>query len=334
MHGTIPVADAVEVFLDRAKAQGFRSKIEAAFERADKLKIAFVGETIIDEYRYVLPLAKPSKEFIVASVEAREPEEFLGGVVAAGRHGDWINARNVVAPNVVRKTRFVDADFTRKLFEVYSATDIGLVHEQRERFQGRLIEAARDYDVMVVLDFGHGLMGPQERHIAESAKFLAVNAQTNAGNAGFNPVTKYQRADYVCVDLPEARLAACMQGESSAPLLVKRLRESIRCDRWAITCGRSGSSVCEPRATVDNRSMPFNFLYDADIPAFATQGLDTIGAGDAFLAVSAPLVAAGLELEAAAFVGNVAGAIKVSIVGHRAHVTRAALMSKIAELLA
>lgn len=323
MHGTIQVMGKLEAFLGRAKALGFHDKICAAFERADKLKIAFVGETIIDEYRYVLPLAKPSKEFIVASVEARQPEEFLGGVIAAKFHGDWRLARFLTAPTLhstpIRKTRFVDADFTKKLFEVYSATDVNLSEIGRERFQSELIEAVQSNDVVIVLDFGHGLMGAKERHIAEAAKFLAVNAQTNAGNYGFNPITKYQMADYICIDEPESRLATGLRGDSIDDVF-NGLYGKGAYPKIAITQGRHGSCVCN--GTTNH------------VPAFATNGLDTMGAGDAFLAVTAPLVATGLELEAAAFVGNVAGAIKVSIVGHRRHVTRAEIMAKISELLA
>lgn len=324
MHGTIQAIGELETFLGRAKALGFHDKICAAFERADKFKIAFVGETIIDEYRYVLPLARPSKEFIVASVEAREPEEFLGGVIAATLHGEWPLARCLTASAAVRKTRFVDADFTKKLFEVYSSTDVNLTTAGRDRFQVELVEQVRDADVVVVFDFGHGLIGGQARAIAETAKFLAVNAQTNAGNYGFNPVTKYERADYICVDEPEARLAAG-QASISLSYVAHHLLRKVNAGSISITRGRHGSSVYWDDA---------NGANEATIPPFATNGLDTMGAGDAFLAVTAPLVAAGLELETAAFVGNVAGAIKVSIVGHRRHVTRAEIMAKIAELLA
>lgn len=324
MHGTIQAVDEMEAFLGRAKALRFHDKICAAFERADKLKIAFVGETIIDEYRYVLPLAKPSKEFIVASVESREPEMFAGGVVAAALHGDWREFRLVTQPgdaeSAIIKTRFVDADFTRKLFEVYSAKEVGISGQQRERMHCELIDATRAADVVIVFDFGHGMMGAQERHIVGTAKFLAVNAQTNAGNYGFNPVTKYAGADYVCIDEPEARLATGCQTEKIEDVAVLVMAETA-CGHLAVTHGRHGSLVRNAASKC------------AHIPAFATNGLDTMGAGDAFLAVTAPLVAAGLELEAAAFVGNVAGAIKVSIVGHRRHVTRPEIMAKIAELL-
>jgi len=58
-----------------------------------------------------------------------------------------------------------------------------------------------------------------------------------------------------------------------------------------------------------------------------------MGAGDAFLAATAPLIASGLSPEAAALVGNVAGGLKVGIVGHRQHVTRQDLIATIETLL-
>src|SRR5687767_3495818 len=83
------LSDAALDYLGRVRGLGWLNTIHAAFQRADNLNILFVGETIIDEYRYVNALAKPSKEFILATVEAREPEQFLGGVVAASLHADW-----------------------------------------------------------------------------------------------------------------------------------------------------------------------------------------------------------------------------------------------------
>jgi sugar/nucleoside kinase (ribokinase family) len=69
-------------------------------------------------------------------------------------------------------------------------------------------------------------------------------------------------------------------------------------------------------------------------PAFSSGGIDTMGAGDAVMAVTAPLVAAGLPTEIAAFVGNIAGAIKTSIVGHRRHVNRQEIIQTVEALLA
>lgn len=314
------LAEDTVAYLDSTRQRGFLDKIMAAFARADELRIAFVGETIVDEYRYVSPLGKPAKECIIATVETRQSEEFAGGVKAASRQAEW--PRSTVLTHdqaVIRKTRFVDPAFTRKLFEVYSDREVELNVQQRAKFALALEEAVASHDVVVALDFGHGLIGKIERGILSQAKFLAVNAQTNTGNYGYNLITKYEGADYVCIDEPEARLATGMQAEPM-PWMLKELESRRVGSRIIVTRGRNGCVAYDSGSA-------------QDVPAFATNGVDTMGAGDAFMAATAPLIAAGLELEAAAFVGNVAGAIKVGIVGHRAHVTRAELVQTVEALL-
>ena len=44
-----------------------------------------VGDTIIDEYHYVLPMGKPPKENIIAT-RLQDREVFAGGVIAAANH--------------------------------------------------------------------------------------------------------------------------------------------------------------------------------------------------------------------------------------------------------
>jgi bifunctional ADP-heptose synthase (sugar kinase/adenylyltransferase) len=308
-------------YLDRVRDLGWLDKINEAFAKADTLNILFVGETIIDEYRYVSPLAKPSKEFILATVEAREPEQFLGGVIAASLHADWKNAKVCTVDQPITKTRFVDADFSRKLFEVYSKQRLELDAPQGGAFLQKLGEGVKESDIVIVFDFGHGLMKVGPRILVGDAKFLAVNAQTNAGNAGFNLVSRYERADLICVDIPEARLATQMQDEDQPGVLMNALADRMDVKNIIITQGKNGSVCSRP----DEMRMT--------IPAFASRAIDTIGAGDAFLATAAPLVAAGLDLEIAAFVGNVAGAIKTDIIGHRKHVERDELLQTIEALL-
>jgi sugar/nucleoside kinase (ribokinase family) len=69
------------------------------------------------------------------------------------------------------------------------------------------------------------------------------------------------------------------------------------------------------------------------IPAVARKIVDTVGAGDAFLAVTSPLVAAGMPMDLVGFVGNVVGALKVEIVGHRRAVDKVALIKDLNGLL-
>ena len=42
--------------------------------------------------------------------------------------------------------------------------------------------------------------------LCQQSKFLAVNTQANAGNRGFNTISKYPRADYICLAQHEISL--------------------------------------------------------------------------------------------------------------------------------
>lgn len=315
---------SVEVlqYLEHARAAGFRDQILSAFERADRLKIAFIGEQIIDKYRYVRGLGRASKELMLATVDCGD-EAFQGGVIAASKQGEWKDVEVITANTFIVKERLVDADFNRKLFDIYSAQSLDLEDQQRRSFKRKLDLVLDQCDVAIVLDFGHGLLDKDDRKQISSDKsvFTAVNAQTNAGNYGYNKVNKYQRADFVCVDAPEARLATGMATDDLPDVLVALL-ESIDTPAVLVTHGRFGSYHI-------NKS-----LVAGHAPSFVDGGIDTMGAGDATLAVVSPLLAAGLSLEAAALVGNVAGAIKLSILGHKRHVGREEIVKTVEALLA
>src|SRR5439155_20583299 len=125
-----------------------------------------------------------------------------GGVVAAAKHL-FTFCRQVhvhAGPMAVRKVRMVDQLYTRKLFEVHYPGE-----------PSRIVSSplVGDYDAVVVTDFGHGAITPALIGQLNRKEYVAVNAQTNAANVGFNLITKYPRADYIVIDEPEARLAAC-----------------------------------------------------------------------------------------------------------------------------
>ena len=69
------------------------------------------------------------------------------------------------------------------------------------------------------------------------------------------------------------------------------------------------------------------------MPAFTKTVVDLVGAGDAFLAASAPIAAVGGLMQQVGFVGNIAGALKVGIVGHRRSIDRSAIVKSILGLL-
>ena len=69
------------------------------------------------------------------------------------------------------------------------------------------------------------------------------------------------------------------------------------------------------------------------VPAFTRRVVDTMGAGDAFLAVTAPLAAVSDDMDMIGFIGNAVGAIKVGILGHRKPVEKVPTLKFIQTLL-
>ena len=58
-----------------------------------------------------------------------------------------------------------------------------------------------------------------------------------------------------------------------------------------------------------------------------------MGAGDAFLAITSPLVAAEGAMRNVAFLGNIAGALKVGIIGHRQSVDKVSMIKAVIAML-
>jgi rfaE bifunctional protein nucleotidyltransferase chain/domain len=339
-------------FLDRMRSDGGLSGLLNLIETVKDYRVVLVGDTIIDEYQYVRPMGKAAKENIIAS-QFESREVFSGGVIAAANHVasfcrevEVVTAlgvqdsheeliRSHLRPNVkltvimredaptVRKSRFVDPSYMRKLFEVYFFNDTPFDAETQELVAAEVARATKSADVVIANDFGHGFISPHIVSVLrENASFLAVNAQTNAGNQGFNLITKYTHADYICLDAPEARLAVADKYTDIVDMVESKLSQCIDCERIIITHGLHGCIVFERGNGPAVR-----------VPAFTNTVIDTVAAGDAFLAVTAPLVKAGGSMREIGFIGNAAGAIKVGIVGHRQYVDKVPLVKFLTAIL-
>lgn len=272
------------------------TRILDLIESVRDYKVLFVGDRIIDEYHYVSALSKSPKEYLIP-VRFEKSEVFEGGVIAASEHARSFCADvdTVCVGKIIRKVRYVDPLYTRKLFEV---------HYEDGEMHGAVVRD--DYDVAVCCDFGYN--GPYP--LPENTKFLAVNVQTNSSNAGYNLITKIAHADYIVIDEPEARLAAGMRNEKIEDVILKLSWN--RCDRFVVTHGAYGAIGYDK-----------GMFYRS--PAFTDRVVDTMGAGDAFFAVTAPMARHG-RMEDLLRIGNAAGALKTQIVGHRSRITKEALI--------
>jgi rfaE bifunctional protein nucleotidyltransferase chain/domain len=337
--------------LDTLREDGGLEQLCELIERVANYRVLLVGDAIIDEYQYVLQMHKTPKENMIAT-RYQDREVFTGGVFAAANHvasfckqvdiitcvGDFDSyddlIRRSLKPNVglkaftrvgaptTLKRRFVDPSNVRKLFEVYFMNDEPLTSDLQTEIDNAIAHHAANYDIVIAADFGHGLISQSSIDaLTANARFLAVNTQSNSANLGYNLITKYPRADYICIDTPEARLAVSDRISNVGDIARRLSEDYIDCSKIIVTQGKHGCVTFERGGIVHT------------IPAFAEHVVDTVGAGDAFLAVTSPLVATGAPMSHIGFIGNVVGALKVEIVGHRRSIEKAALIKGITGLL-
>ena len=342
----------VREHLDAFRYSGGLEELIGVIESVKDYRVLFVGDAIIDEYQYVLPMGKSPKENVIAT-RYQDREVFAGGVFAAANHVasfcekvDIITClgaadnyddliRTSLRPNVgvyafrrpgaptTLKRRFVDPSYMHKLFETYVMNDEPLDDDLQRQVDDAISSSMPQYDLVIVTDFGHGLLSETSIGIltGRSCPFLAVNAQSNTGNLGYNLIIKYPRADYICIDAPEARLALGDRLSPISDIASRLLNKYIDCSRMVITQGKHGCMTYERGGVAHT------------IPAFTRRVIDTVGAGDAFFAVTAPLVAAGAPIRHIGFIGNVVGALKVEIVGHRRSIDKPSLLKSLHGLL-
>lgn len=338
-------------FLRELRAQITVADLTQAIAAVEQKRCLVIGDAILDEYIYVEPLSKPAKENIIAT-KYRDREIFCGGAIATANLTAQLSKRvdlvtllgrqdshegfirdslhqNVglvpfyrEAGRTTVKSRLVDPAYVRKLFEVAYLSDEALPELEQASLNDWVEDRIGGYDAVIVNDFGHGMIDARLIDIVcRKSKFLAVNAQTNSANRGFNLITKYPRADLICIDEPEARLAAMERHGPIEDVVRGNLEKRIDCHSFIITHGRLGSVVYTAREGIRR------------IPALTGEAIDTIGAGDAFFALAAPLVASGSDPFIAAFIGNAVGAMKVRIVGQRHQITKPEILKYLSTLL-
>jgi len=337
-------------FLEKFKTVHTSDSIMASMKKLSSMKVLLVGDAIIDEYHYCRGLGKASKENMICTKFISE-ERFAGGVLACANHaagfvkevrmvtclGAEDDKRDYVLdhlkPNVdpklftrpdsctVTKRRFVDPAFLDKMFEVQFFNDHPLPAEISSQVCGFLEEAVPEYDMVLVSDFGHGFIDDKIIEVlCRKARFLAVNTQTNSANNGYNLITKYPKADYVCIDEPEMRYAA-RDKYGDIKTAIERIAKDMKCARVAVTRGHLGALTYDKAA---------GFF---EIPIFSDKVVDRVGAGDAFLSVTAPMVAAGIPMEVVGLMGNLVGAFKVSIVCNRSSIESVPLYKSLITIL-
>lgn len=318
-----------------------------------KLNVLVVGDIIIDDYVFCKVQGLTTKD---AAMSTRYDfrERYTGGALAIARHlanfaghvtllsmmgmeqeiaDDIVAVMPPVECRIVQDEHFVTPVKRRylkrhairqqyeKLFSVNHLLDIdGMRQVDYRNFYRNLEEMLPQYDLVVVCDYGHGLLTQQAIDMLEKhARFLAVNCQANSSNYGLNVITKYHRADAFVLDERELHMAVGQSMDEEETLL-RRVATRLGSSYAWVTLGASGA-------------LGIHDAEAAELPAATIHVKDTVGAGDAFYSLAMLAAATDAPVDLATLLANIAGAIKTNVVGNARPVEKVDLLKFLATVL-
>ncbi len=317
---------------DFKSTNGYKQVIEC-LDKIQELNVLLLGETIIDQYTYCTALAKSSKDPILA-FQQHNTNIFLGGVLAIAQNcSNWAKSVKVItfaAPNdtnlnsrlpqmksntsidfihttdrpTILKHRYVEYSSNTRVFEYYDFSGDDLPTKTSDLILESISQQANGFDLILAADYGHGFFNSSTiSYLQTSEVIISVNTQANAGNRGYNTISKYPRADFITMNGAELQLELRNRNPNYnkiVPILMASMKTRIA----VMTLGGDGIIVFDDNGGFEK------------VPALAGKLVDKVGAGDAVFAIASLLAKVGAPLKVIGFLSNLVAAHEVSQLGH------------------
>lgn len=328
-----PFPPETEQYLTELRSRTTAEEILQPLDAARKLKVLVVGEAIVDEYFSCAVTGRSLKSPTIAT-KYESHARYPGGAVAVANHAaafcdnvhllamagdnddeaDWITEqlqpritstfhRKRNAPTIVKR-RYHESYYQSTLFAVDFYDDSPMGEDESQELCDNLGRQLGEFDLIIVADYGHCFLDEAAVNIlCKQSPQLAVTTQADPANFGMHTVSRYSRADYVCLSRQDLELD-CRRRSSDVKAMLRDVAQRLNTTTATVTLGKAGA-LCY------NESGDFH-----EAAGLSTTVVDRIGAGEAFFAVAALYAAAGASQEAIAFAGNVAGAEAVAVVGN------------------
>lgn len=311
------------------------------------VRVLVIGDIIFDRYSYLRIQGLTSKNRILSGRFLHEDTQ-AGGALAIQRHlsqftehvdlvgliGNEEGTDNLMRSflpeahdhclrsedfTTIIKQRFVEPTGEGKeLSKLFSVNYIEAGQPPdflMERILKKLRSCIHLYDLVVVADFGHGIMAEPVRRLVEAeAKFMTLNCQTNSNNHGFNIISRqYHRADAFSLDEQEL-LLSCAQRHVDFLEELQNLKNQFNAHYAWLTRGNVETIGLKSSETAST------------IHPFENRVIDTVGAGDAFFAIASLAAYQNLSAPLSTFLGQLAGAQAVRIIGNSKPISKTAMI--------
>ncbi len=220
----------------------------------------------------------------------------------------------------ILKKRFIDHVNNQKVFGVYSIDDQNLSRSEEKIFQSKLKKKIKQHDIVIVSDYGHGLISKKTaKIIIQNSKFVAVNAQLNAANIGHHTISMYKNADLVIINENEMR-HELRNKVDDIDMLIKDLSKKLNSKHTVVTSGSEGAKV-------------FNKNNIVKCPAFGTKVIDKVGTGDSMLIILALSLYEKNNIYFSMLLASLAAAQNVQFMANSKSINRLSLIKSIQSYL-
>lgn len=313
------------------------NEINKICSKTKNLNVCSIGETIIDKYIYVYPLGTASKDPVLSTRRTCE-EKFAGGVLATANHvSQFVDNIDVVSilgernsqikfiennlsknvnthffykkdSETIIKTRFLEEKRLAKLFKFENSDGKPISPKMEKDIFSFLKKRLARYDIILVNDFGHGFLTKNIRNfIIKNSSYLGLNVQTNSSNFGFNPLSKYDTADFVTLNQRELQMYF-QDNEYKISRLFEKIIKKDKYKKILLTASKEGVIYWNGKKIKKHK-------------AFISRPIDTVGAGDAVFSITA-LLSFINEDNIIPELANIVGAIAVETLGNKEPVTK------------
>jgi len=311
--------------------------LQNLLQRSRDLRVVVVGDYLLDRYHFC-DATGVAGEGPMLSLRSLQTQDYDGGAGVIALHLAGLGAR----PTLI--SALADDDLSRQIsmrlrgsgvdLQCYQgrrevATKHRYLVDQNKLFKvdegqaapadtqlegllaARILSVAEGAAAVVFADFGYGVITASllDRILPELRKQVPVLTADVSGRQ--SNLLRFRDVDLLCPTEREVREA---QHDFSNGLgaVVWNLLNSTAAKQAIITLGKQGLVTFDR----NDRSMA-DRLHSEYLPALAPHAIDTLGCGDALLATSSLILAAGGSLQAAAFLGSIAAAIEAQEIGNQ-----------------
>jgi rfaE bifunctional protein kinase chain/domain/rfaE bifunctional protein nucleotidyltransferase chain/domain len=316
-------------YIDSIKKKFKSEDITEIIDKIKNKKVLIIGETIVDKYITTEAIGKSGKEPIMV-VKPLDEIKFIGGIgYIANLCSSFINNIKIISflgeinsekkfiinnleKNInfkllekkksptISKVRYLDAYKKTKILGVYNLNDDSISKAEEEKFIKAIKENINKYDIIIVADYGHGLITKKVRDfLLKYNKKIYLNTQINSFNRGYHTVFKYKKVNTLIINESELRYEL-RDKNSSIKDLVKKLSKKLSAKQIIITRGANGSTFVDLSKNIS-----------IDCPAFNNTNVDTVGAGDTFFTIFSLMLSSKIDARVSLLIASIAASFSI-----------------------